>query len=44
MGYGGNKQAAEAIGRVVAERAQEAGVKKSVLTGENFGITAEWRR
>ena len=28
MGYGGNKQAAEAIGRAVAERAQEAGVKK----------------
>ena len=44
VGYGGNKQAAEAIGRVVAERAQEAGVKKSVLIGENFGITAEWRR
>ena len=28
VGYGGNKQAAEAIGRAVAERAQEAGVKK----------------
>jgi large subunit ribosomal protein L18 len=28
VGFGGNKQAAEAIGRAVAERAQAAGVKK----------------
>jgi large subunit ribosomal protein L18 len=27
VGFGGNKQAAEAIGRAVAERAQAAGVK-----------------
>jgi large subunit ribosomal protein L18 len=28
VGFGGNKQAAEAIGRAVAERAQAAGIKK----------------
>jgi large subunit ribosomal protein L18 len=28
LGFGGNRQAAEAIGRAVAERAQAAGVKK----------------
>ena len=28
VGFGGNKQAAEAIGRAVAERAQAAGLKK----------------
>jgi len=28
VGFGGNKQAAEAIGRAVAERAQAAGVKQ----------------
>jgi large subunit ribosomal protein L18 len=28
LGFGGNKQAAEAIGKAVAERAQAAGVKK----------------
>jgi len=28
IGFGGNKQAAEAIGKAVAERAQAAGVKK----------------
>jgi large subunit ribosomal protein L18 len=28
VGFGGNKQAAEAIGKAVAERAQAAGVKK----------------
>ena len=28
LGFGGNKQAAEAIGRAVAERAMAAGVKK----------------
>jgi large subunit ribosomal protein L18 len=28
VGFGGNKQAAEAIGRALAERAQAAGVKK----------------
>lgn len=28
IGFGGNKQAAEAIGRAVAERAQAAGVKQ----------------
>ena len=36
IGFGGNKQAAEAIGRAVAERAQAAGVTKVCFDRGSF--------
>ncbi len=36
VGFGGNKQAAEAIGRAVAERARAAGVTKVCLDRGSF--------
>ncbi|MFM7413178.1 MAG: 50S ribosomal protein L18 [Planctomycetota bacterium] len=36
VGFGGNKQAAEAIGRAVAERAQAAGVKQVCFDRGSF--------
>jgi large subunit ribosomal protein L18 len=36
VGFGGNKQAAEAIGRAVAERAKAAGVKQVCFDSGSF--------
>jgi len=36
LGFGGNRQAAEVIGRAVAERAQAAGVKKICFDRGSF--------
>ena len=36
LGFGGNKQAAEAIGKAVAERAQAAGVSKACFDRGEF--------
>jgi large subunit ribosomal protein L18 len=36
LGFGGNKQAAEAIGRTLAERAQAAGVKQVCFDRGSF--------